>query len=333
MSTEIATGTVMRGFGGTEMARTAETAISAAAAAAKAAVEARYAVAIARPRDVDQARVKLLAACARPHFAKAAEYAVPRGGKTITGATVRFIEAAIGALGNISVESTVLYEDDTKRIVRVTATDLETNIAWSSEAAVSKTVERKARKNNKTQQWEAPAGDVLGERLNSYGDTVYIMRATDEEVEMAVAARVARVGRSLATKLIPADLIDEGLEKCRAVLHADDAQDPAQARNKLVDAFAGIGVQPADLARYLGHPLASASPAELRELRPLYAAIRDGETTIAAAIAGRNADVIDVEPESGPQASAQTAPPQAGQRARRQPAPAPQAMADAEEAP
>jgi hypothetical protein len=40
---------------------------------------------MARPRDLDLVRERMLRDAARPGFAEVAEYAIPRGGKTITG--------------------------------------------------------------------------------------------------------------------------------------------------------------------------------------------------------------------------------------------------------
>jgi hypothetical protein len=42
-------------------------------------------------------------------------------------------------------------------------------------------------------------------------------------------------------------------------------------------AFAGIGVMPTELEKYLKHPLAQCNPSEMQELRTIFAAIRDGE--------------------------------------------------------
>ena len=57
-----------------------------------------------------------------------------------------------------------------------------------------------------------------------------------------------------------------------------DAKDPDAARKKLLDAFSGVGVTPAQVKDYVAHdgPIA---PKELADLRGIYQAIRDGETT------------------------------------------------------
>jgi hypothetical protein len=67
-----------------------------------------------------------------------------------------------------------------------------------------------------------------------------------------------------------------------------DAQDPAAARKKICDGFYAMGVSPENLVEYLGHAIDQASPAQLQDLRQVYAAIRDGEATWAQIIEAKN---------------------------------------------
>ena len=70
-----------------------ETTAGALAAQAKAAVEARYIMAMQRPRDWDQVRLSLLKECDRTNFAEVAIYRKPVG-QGIEGPSIRFAEAA-----------------------------------------------------------------------------------------------------------------------------------------------------------------------------------------------------------------------------------------------
>ena len=115
------------GFGSEEMARTAETAGSAAAEQARAIVEARYVMALRRPRDLLTVREKLLAECRRPGFARSAVYRKPVGRDHIEGPSVRFAESALRNMGNVATDVPTVYEDNEKRIVRVSVTDLDDN--------------------------------------------------------------------------------------------------------------------------------------------------------------------------------------------------------------
>src|SRR5690606_29143084 len=67
--------------GGDQLQAVHETAATSIAAAAKAAIEARYILALKRPRDWDTVRTRLLKECDRPGFADAAIYRKPVGKK------------------------------------------------------------------------------------------------------------------------------------------------------------------------------------------------------------------------------------------------------------
>jgi hypothetical protein len=258
----------------------AETASSAIAAAAAATVQARYVMALQRQRNVDQVRAKLLEACRRPGFAEVAIYERPVGRKKnadgeweeayIRGPSIRFAEECARQYGNILVQSPVLFEDADKRIIRVVATDLETNFCWEKDITIGKTVERRQLKKNQ---------QAKGTRVNSYGDTVYIVEATDEELETKAAAHVSKAARTCIMRLIPGDIVEEGMSQCEATMRDKDAKDPQAAKKAIVDSFAKLNIMPVALIEYLGHTLDTVTPAELAKLRGLFTALRDGATT------------------------------------------------------
>lgn len=250
--------------------RQVETTTAHSAALAKAEVEARFAVAVHRPRDMDESRVRLLADCKRPHFAAVARYSKPVGGKPIEGPSIRFVEAALRALGNVEVRSPTVYEDDEKRIVRVTVCDLESNLTHGTDITIAKTVERRKLGNGQK---------PIATRTNSYGDVVYIVHATDDELNTKQQALVSKAIRTLGLRIVPGDLVDEAQEIVMQTMARGDQADPEAAKKKIVDAFVAVGVSPASLKEYLGHEVASCATAELAHLRAIYAAIKDGETT------------------------------------------------------
>lgn len=255
----------------TELATT-ETASSAVAAQAKALIEARYIMAIRRPRDMDVVREKMLKECRRPAFAAVARYVKPIGkdqSKWPAGPSIRFAEAAVRILGNITVENVTVYDDREKRIVRVTVTDLEANVPYSDEITIAKTIERRQTKQ----------GDiVIRTRTNSYGDMLYILEATDDDIINKQRALISKAIRTEGLRLIPGDIVDECMEAVLDTQHNADAQDPDAAKRKLFDAFGTLGVRADQLKEYLGHAAETLSPAELTDLRALFAAIRDGES-------------------------------------------------------
>lgn len=105
-----------------ELPATVETAASAVAAREKAAIEARYVMALKRPRDMDEVRVRLLKECDRPGFAEVAKYEKPVAGQKIVGLSVRFAEAAIRLAGNILTQVLIVFDDRERRIPRARGT-------------------------------------------------------------------------------------------------------------------------------------------------------------------------------------------------------------------
>lgn len=245
----------------------------AAAESAKARIQAAYTMAAYRPRNEDQARVKILNACRRPAFAERVEYAKPvgkdRSGQQtyINGPSIRFAELCIREWGNIDCQNQVVYEDDDVRRVRITVTDLETNSSLSKEVQLSKNVERKSDKGR----------EVVRERINSWGDKIFVVRATDDEMQIKTDAAISKALRNEGLRLIPQDIVDEAIDTARATMRNRDAEDPEAAKKKLIDAFYSVGVEPAQLMEYLGHEIKMCTPAELADLRRVYSAIRSGD--------------------------------------------------------
>lgn len=249
---------------------TRETASVAAAVQAEAMVRAHFAMALQRPRNPDMVRARLLRECERKAFAECATYTLPRGGAQITGPSIRFAEAALRALGNVMVQTSTIYDDDAKRIVRVQVTDLEVNYPDFRDIVITKTMERRSLKKGQV---------AISERVNSLGEKVYLVEATDDELLMRENAQTSRAIRTLAIRLLPGDLIDEALAACDRTLARDDSADPERTRKAMLDAFIAVGVSPADLATFLGHDTTALSPAEVRLLRGAYNALKTGEVT------------------------------------------------------
>ncbi len=261
-------------FGETAISRTAETAAAAVAAQAQAAIQARYVMAMQRPRDWDNVRVKLLRACERTRFADVARYRKPIG-QGIEGPSIRFAEEAVRCMTNILPETTVIFDDAEKRILRVGVTDLEGNVSYLTEIVVEKTVERSKVKEGQT---------VIRTRVNSSNKKTYLVEATEDDILNKVNALVSKALRTNALRLLPGDILDECMDKIVETQRNQDIKDPDASRKKIVDGFASINVMPSDLKAYLGHDIAASSPAELTELRGVFAAIRDGEATWQAAL-------------------------------------------------
>ncbi len=247
----------------------AETAAIAMAAQQKAVVEARYKMALARPRDLDMVRQAMLKDASRPSFASVAIYHKPVG-NGVEGPSIRFVEAAIRNMTNILTETFTVSEDDERRVIRVSVSDLEANTYFSQEVTVTKTVERR-----KLPQGEKP----IRVRANSNGQPIYILHATDDEILNKQNALISKAVRTLGLRLIPGDLVDEALWKIKQTMAQQDRQDPDAAKHRIIDAFAQLGVSVEALKEFVGHELSALDPNEIQLLRSTYTSIKDGETS------------------------------------------------------
>jgi len=182
-------------------------------------------------------------------------------------------------------ESSIIFEDDEQIVLRVTVTDLERNITHAAEATVRKRVERRQLRGGQR---------AISQRVTTQGEVVYLVEATDDEVANLHASRVSKLLRNLGLRILPRDVVEEAQDLCVSTLRNRAQQDPAGERRRLVDAFAALGVLPADLARYLGHPLEQLQAAELTELREVFAAVRDGEIKWTDVMSARLAGAPDV---------------------------------------
>lgn len=288
-----------------------ENAAIAMAAKQKAVVEARYKMALARPRDIDKVRQNMLKDAKRPNFAAVAIYHKPIG-KGVEGPSIRFVEAAIRNMTNILTETDTVSEDDERRVIRVAVSDLETNTYFSQDVTVTKTVER-----NKLPQGEKP----IRVRTNSKGQPVYILHATDDDILNKQNALISKAVRTLGLRLIPGDLVDEALWYVRQTMATQDAQNPDAAKNRIIDAFAMLGVGVENLKEYLGHELSSITPNELQTLRALYSAIKDGETSWKAVMDDKAEKEAEAARATGKKQAA-TATAQKAEEPQNQPSPA-----------
>ena len=261
-------------------------AIEALVAKARADVEAACIMAKRWPRNLNDVRQELIAECSRPGFAAVALYAKPVGSKLnettkkwekqfAEGLSIRFAEVAMRTMGNMEANSETIYDDSAVQMIRVTVIDYERNSRWKKDLSIVKTVERKQLKKGQK---------PLGERVNSYGDRVFIVEATDSDVAVKAAAEISKAVRTLILRVVPGNLQDEAKALVKAVAARKDAQDPAAARNKMFDAFAALGVKPSALEEWLGHGTDSISPAEIEDLRQVHNAIKEGETSWADAL-------------------------------------------------
>lgn len=242
----------------------------AAAETVKARIQAAYMIALHKPRDEDQARAEILKACRRPEFAEQVQYSKPIGDTKIKGLSIRFTEMALTAWRNTDIDIQTVYEDEKIRRIKVRVLDLETNTGFSEELQINKTVERK----------KIQGREVIGQRVNTYGEKVYIVIATEDELKNKEAAMISKAIRNQGLRLLPSDIKSEAEKTAIKTIRDKLAKDPEGEKKKIIDAFAiDLRLMPKELEKYLGHSLDIISPSEIEDLRGIYRAIKDGETS------------------------------------------------------
>lgn len=279
-------------FGAQQLQTQAETAMAAVAAREQAKIQAAYIMAERHPRSWDMVRRRMLDHCNRYGFSVVARYRKPVGRELVNGEWVekyaeglstQFAQMARQEMGNVIADTSVVYEDARLRIIRATVVDYERNTHEAREIAINKTVEKKGKRRG--DGWAPPEGrDVISERLNNYGEPVYLCVATDDEVAKRQNSEISKAHRDCTLRMIPKDIRDEAEVSIEKIKTDKVDKDPAAFRNQVVDAFAAIGVRPDDLMTYLGRPLDRATNRELRDLKDLWSAIKENEITFQDAL-------------------------------------------------
>lgn len=254
---------------------------TAGAAQTRALVEARFVMALNRPRNMDQVRSDLLKECSRPSFAledeegkgNSALYRKPVGGGTFAeGLGIRFAEVALRCMGNTMADAYTIQDDDKERVKYCYVIDLEKNQSWGDTVHITKTVERSSLKEG-----EIP----LKSRTNSRGKPTYLVEASEDALTTKQAALVSKMMRTLALRLIPGDLQDQCIAEIKKVRTNKITEDPDAAKHRVIDGMAKQNVSVIMLEAFLGHPIDQITPAQIVTLQSLYGSLRDGEATWA----------------------------------------------------
>ena len=226
----------------------------AATMAAREESEVKAAVVLARnfPRDEQAAFVAMQRSARRPTFAHGALYSFPRGGRAITGPSVKMAREMARCWGNLQHGIRLLSMDADYVQVEGWAWDLQTNTRVASEAKFKRLIQRGG-------GWVEPDERDLRELVNKHG---------------AVCVR------NSILQLMAPDVVDELERMClatnRKAAEGDIEEDRDQVLRSLAAAFSNMGVTTKMLEQYLGHALEVITPAELADLRAVFTSLRDG---------------------------------------------------------
>lgn len=217
-------------------------------ARAVAEVQAAYVIAKKFPRNEEESVVRIINACKRPFLAEQAHYAFPRGGKLVTGPSIRLAETLAQCWGNIDFGVRELSQINGMSIVEVYAVDLETN---SQSRRTLHIPHVRDTKNGR-------------------------VRLTDvRDIYLEVANQSARRLRDCILRIIPSDVVEAASERCKKTLESSEIPISEQVR-KMILAFDEYGIKVEHLEKRLGHKMESTIPTEIVTLKGVYKSIKDG---------------------------------------------------------
>ncbi len=214
-------------------------------------VQAAMMIANMNPRNQRTAMDRILNACTRQSLAESAVYQFARGGANVSGASIRLAEAIAQQWGNIQFGIRELEQRTGESTVQAFAWDVETNTRREVTFHVSH--ELHTRKG--------------------------VKKLTDpRDIYEMVANQGARRLRGCILAIIPSDVTEAAVAQCERTL-VTTADVTPEAIKRLVDAFGDLGVSKEQIELRIQRRLDAIQPAQVANLRKIYASIRDGMST------------------------------------------------------
>lgn len=201
------------------------------------------------PRNFAQAMEEIMTSCAYMEFAEEAFYALPRGGQTVRGPSIRLAEEIARCYGNFQYGHRELARNEGESVVEVYAWDVEKN-------------------NRSTRQITIP--HIMDTRSGGKKLT------GQKEITDYIANVASKQMRSRILALLPKPLVAAAIKRCEQTLAGTGEQTIQQRLEKMQGMFIKYGVTVKMLESYLNHPLAETTTDEITDLIAVYTAIKDG---------------------------------------------------------
>lgn len=226
---------------------------------------------------------RAMSSCERPAFADGTTYNFPRGGKTISGPSVKLARELARVWGRIAFDLRVVDINDDQVHIRAVALDLVHVTRIAMEDKFSKKIQRK--RNGQT-LWVEPDERDLRELINRRG---------------------AILVRNCLLQVLPPDLVEDAVAKAKATLvdaaSGDLQKNRADVVKAVIASFDKVGVKQVQLEEHIGSPMAKMTPTQCQDLRGIYQSLVDGHTEPLDhfhGIAGQqhSADVLNDELEA-----------------------------------
>lgn len=226
------------------------------------------------PRDEERAFNTVMQRCKSFTFADKGTYELERKNKRtgevkkIRGLGTDLASEALKHWKNVRISTDLVSETDDSLLLTVSAYDLEANLKIPEMVFVSKTIEK---------SWTEDGQVVISERVNSNGKRVYVVRATDEELRIKIAAVVSKARRNVILRLIRSDYLEAWLEQAMETkaVEAEKQAKTKEGKEKLLRAFSDLGITQGQLEEYLEHPFGGLTSEEWVHLRGVYRSVKD----------------------------------------------------------
>lgn len=240
--------------GGGLIPKTNELAPTAAAAREMAEIQAAVIMARQNPRDENLAYSKVMSAVGRPSFADEALYSFKRGNGEVEGPSVKLAREIARVWGNIRTGLDIIAMTKDKIRIRQWAWDLETNTKLALEDEFDRVI------------WRKKNGSLVA------------MEPQERDLRELIFRHGAILERNCLLKLFPEWLVADAQRKANETLVEDVKKNRSSSLTRILGAFKDLGVDQAELEKFLGHKLEECKDETVVELRKVYQSIRDGNS-------------------------------------------------------
>lgn len=221
---------------------------------ATAEAQGRMVIAKKFPRDESQAYANIIEACKRPSFAESALYSYPRGGKKVSGPSIRLAETVAMYWGNIDYGIQELSQKEGYSEMMAYCWDMQTNTVSKQQFTVKHIRDKRG------------GGQALTDQRDIY------------EIAANMGARRLRA-RILA--VVPSDVIEAAVEQVSQTLRGGSGEPLKDRIKKMIAAFDAVGVGSNTLKLIVGKNLDNLTADDLVDMQGIYRSIKDGQSKVA----------------------------------------------------
>jgi hypothetical protein len=200
------------------------------------------------PRNVVEARDRILNACTRPKLAEVACYTYARGGTEVTGPSIRLAEMLAQSWGNISFGIRELEQRNGESTCEAFAWDQETN-------------------TRQTKVFQVPHIRYTRQGAKPLTDP--------RDIYELIANNGARRLRACILGVIPGDIVDEAVNACDTTLKTK-FEVTSERIKALLEKFGEYGVKKEQIEARIQCRIDAMKPAQLANLGKIYNSMKDG---------------------------------------------------------